>query len=266
MHDEMKARSRQVWGLGDYEPASRQLEPAAQNLVAALEITAGMTVLDVAAGHGNCAMAAARRGATVIATDFSPTMIERGSARTRAAGLDISWREADAAHLPFGDGSFDRVTSTFGAIFAPEQAEVAAELLRVTKPGGRVGMTAWTPDGMTASVLAVTRDYAPPPPGTPDPFRWGLPSEVAALFEPLGGIVATRRRAVTFRYDSWAAWRAEGDAHGMAVVARQTMDAEAYEEMRSRMQEVAAQFDDGRGASVAFDSEYLEIIVDKGRA
>ena len=264
MDDDIKERSRQIWSLGDYEPASRQLEPAARALIEALEVGPGLTLLDVAAGHGNCAVAAARRGATVTATDWSPAMLDRGRARTRAAGLDVSWQEADAANLPFPDASFDRVTSTFGAMFALEQEQVAAQLLRVTRPGGLIGMTAWTPEGLTARVLAVGRDYAPPRPADmPDPFRWGSAQEVAALFEPLGGQVRTRLAVVTFRYDSWDDWRRSSDAHGMAVLARQTMDPAAYEEMRDRMQLATAEFDHGEGGAVAFDSEYLEIIVRK---
>lgn len=262
--DDIKERSRQVWSLGDYEPASRQLEPAAEALIEALQVGPDSVVLDVAAGHGNCAIAAARRGAAVTATDWSPTMIERGSARTRATGLDVTWQEADAADLPFESASFDKVTSTFGAIFAMEQEETAAELLRVTRPGGLVGMTAWTPNGLTARVLAIGREYAPPrPAGVPDPFRWGSAQEVAAIFEPLGGAVTTRLSAVTFRYDSWDHWRSSSDAHGMSVVARQTMDPDTYAQMRDRMQQATAEFDQRQGDAVAFDSEYLEIIVRK---
>ena len=264
MDEEYKARSRDVWGLGDYAPASRQLEPAAVALVDALEVAPGMTLLDVAAGHGNCTLAAARRGATVLATDFSPTMIAAGSARTQAAGLDIVWQEADAAALPFDADRFDRVTSTFGAIFAAEQEQVAAELIRVLRPGGILGMTAWTPDGMTARTLALRREFGlTMPAGAPDPFRWGNPDEVAAIFAPLGCDVRVERRTLTFRYPSWEQWKADSDAHGMAVVARQNMDPDVYAAMRSRMQEVTAEFDYGEGDAVAFDSDYVEIIVRK---
>ena len=264
MPEELKARSRAIWSTGDYAPASRQLEPAAQSLVEALGVTAGMRVLDVAAGHGNCTVAAARRGAEVLATDFSPTMIAVGSERTRTAGLDVKWQEADAAALPFEDASFDRVTSTFGAIFAPEQEQVASELARVVRPGGLVGLTAWTPDGLTAKMLAVRSRFGTPlPAGAPDPFRWGNPDEVAALFAPLGCEVQTRRRAVTFRYDSWDQWQRDSQAHGMAVVARQTMPAGDYDEMLSAMQAATAEYNHGEGDAVAFDSDYLEITATK---
>ena len=262
MHDDIKARSAAIWGTGDYGPASRQLEPAAVALVEALGIGPGMRVLDVASGHGNCAIAAARAGASVVASDFSPRMIEIGSARTAAAGLDIAWQEADAADLPFEDASFDCVTSTFGAIFAPEQEAVGTEAVRVVRPGGMIGLTAWTADGMTARTLAVAREYGPPRPGdAPDPFLWGMPEVVQALFEPLGCSVRTRRRALTFRYASWAQWRADSEAHGMAVVAKQSMPPADFDAMRDRMRDITAEYNYGEGDAVVFDADYLEIIV-----
>lgn len=264
MHDELKQRSRAVWSAGNYEPTSRQLEPASEALVDALAVAPGQRVLDVAAGHGNCAMAAARRGATVIATDFSATMIAAGSARSARAGLDMAWKEADAAALPFGESSFDRVTSVFGAIFAPEQELVAAEVVRVVRPGGLVGLTAWTPDGLTARVLDVTKDFGPPRPAdAPNPFRWGDPEQVGEMFAALPCAVQTQRRTVTFRYPSWAEWQRGTEAHGMAVVARQTMEPAEYAEMRRRMQAATAEHDYGESGAVAFDADYLEIIVRK---
>ena len=262
VHDEYRERSRAVWSKGDYAPASRQLEPTSLSLVAALGITAGWSVLDVAAGHGNCAVAAARRGATVTATDFSPTMIAVGSARTQAEGLAVSWQEADATDLPFADGSFDAATSVMGAIFAPAHDRVAAELVRVVRPGGRVGMTAWTPDGLTAQMIQIGREFGRPMPAdAPDPFAWGSPEYVRSVFEPLGCDVEVQPRTLTFRYDSWDQWRRESEAHGMAVVARETMDPEVYQQMRDRMQAATAEHDYGEGDAVAFDSSYIEIIV-----
>ena len=264
MHEEWKARSRAIWSTGDYSPASRQLEPAAVALVESLEIAAGMRVLDVASGHGNCAVAAVRRGANVLATDFSPYMIKTGSERTRAAGLDVQWQEADAADLPFEDGSFDCVTSTFGAIFPPEQERVAAEAVRVLRPGGRLGFTAWTPDSLTVKILTIGREYTPPPPAdAPDPFRWGDPAHVAGLFEPLGVQVQAESRAVTFRYASWEQWRRDSNAHGMAVVMRDLMPPEVFEEMRRRQEAATAEHNHADGDAVAFDSAYPETIVTK---
>ena len=259
-----RERSAAVWGTGDYEPTSRQLEPASEALVESLGISAGHDVLDVAAGHGNCALAAARRGARVTATDFSPAMLEAGRRRSQSAGVNVQWQEADAADLPFADGSFDRVTSVFGAIFALEQEQAAAEAVRVLRTGGRFGMTAWTPDGLTASTIAVGRRYGPPPPpGAPDPFRWGDPDEAAAIFAPFGCAVDVRRRTITFRYASWEDWAAATEGHGYAVVARQTMPAEAYAQMRDEMRAAVAAHNHAMDGGVAYDSDYVELLVTK---
>lgn len=262
MFEELKERSRVVWSTGDYAPTSRQLEPVSAALVEALAITTGHRVLDVAAGHGNCALAAARRGASVIASDFSPVMIETGRARTQAHDLDITWQEADAADLPFDDDRFDRVTSVFGAIFAPEQERVAAECVRVVRPGGAVGLTAWTPDGLTGRVVAAMSEFAPPPDGeVPDPLRWGRADGVLAIFSGLPCEVRTRRRTATFRYPSWDDWEHGTSAHGMSVVRRRTMAPERYEAMRRTVREITAEHDYGEDGSVVFDSDYLEITV-----
>lgn len=269
MHDEFKARSLAVWSTGDYSPTSQQLEPASVALVESLGIgaTPGLLVLDVAAGHGNCAVAAARAGASVVATDFSPQMVAVGSARTEREGLPVVWQEADAAALPFDPESFDRVTSVFGAIFAPEQEAVAQELVRVVRRGGSIGMTAWTPDGLMAQVIQAGREFSPPPPPDvpppPNPFRWGEEAEVHALFEALGCEVQTTHRAQTFRYSSWDEWRESSEAHGMSVIARQQMDPQNYERMVQTMQRLSAEHDYGENGAVAFDSDYLEIVVRK---
>lgn len=258
---ELKARSRAVWDTGDYGPTGRQLEPASERLVEALGIAPGQDVLDVAAGHGNCAVAAARRGATVTATDFAPGMVRIGLARTGQLGLPVTWREADAAVLPFADGSFDRVTSVFGAIFAPEQERVAAELARVTRAGGVVGLTAWPPDGYPARVIGAIREHGPPPPpGVPDPLDWGRPDRAIELLETAGCRVRVRRRTLTFRFPSWEAWQAGLEAHGMAVVARQNMAPDRYEALLADLRAVAEESNRGRDGAVACPAEYLEIL------
>ncbi len=262
--EEFKARSREVWGTGDYGPTSRQLEPASQVLLDTLEVGPADRVLDVAAGHGNCALAAARRGASVVASDFSPVMLAAGEGRTAAAGVDVQWRQADAAGLPFGDGSFDAVTSVFGAIFAPEQADVAAELARVTAPGGRFGLTAWTPDGVIARMLAAGgRSEESGPDASvddrPDPLAWGDASRVGDLFAELPCDVELTERRLQFHYPSWDVWRRDIGAHGMAVVARQTMSADDYERMLAEMRAVVEDVARVDAEGVTYDAEYLEL-------
>ncbi|MBW3620431.1 MAG: class I SAM-dependent methyltransferase [Actinobacteria bacterium] len=261
---EMKERSRNVWGLGDYSPTGRQLEPVSVALVESLGIGAGHRVLDVAAGNGNCALAAARAGASVVASDFSPVMIERGRERTVAAEVDVAWEEADAAALPFEDGAFDRVTSVFGAIFAPEQELTARELARVTAPGGVMGMTAWTVDGLIARMIRELRpsDAPAPPEDAPDPMAWGDPDHVERLFADVAGELSIARRTVTFSYASWDQWRRDFGVHGMMVVMKNELPPEEFEALLSQARDFVA--GEGRvdGDGVAYDAEYLEIRVD----
>lgn len=259
--DAIKVRSRAVWASGDYAPTSRQLEPVSEALVAALGIGPDERVLDVAAGHGNCAIAAARRGVEVVASDFSPEMIEHGRARTEAAGLDISWREADAADLPFLDGGFDRVTSVFGAIFAPEQEAVAAELSRVTAPGGVVGLTAWPPDGVIGRMVRIVRRYGPPrPDGLPDPMAWGDPGHAETLFRSTGCDLTFTSRTVTWSYRSWEDWRRALEAHGLLVGLRETLPEDEYAEMLTEVRSHIADHADAGDAGVSYETEYLEIL------
>ena len=154
-HGQLKQTTKAVWSLGDYRPIARLLEPAAHELVQACRIGAGQDVLDVAAGNGNCALAAARRGAWVVASDLTPALVQLGRARTQAAGLAIGWVEADAEQLPFAAGRFDCVTSVFGAMFAPRPEVVAAELFRILRSGGILGMANWTPKSFGKQLVDV---------------------------------------------------------------------------------------------------------------
>src|SRR5215218_3020089 len=151
-----------MWGLGDYAQLSEALRPAANALADACAVSAGQEVLDVAAGDGNFALACAREGARVVASDISPGMVERGKARAEAEGYDVEWVEADAEELPFEDGRFECVGSVFGAVMAPRPDVVAQELFRVVRPGNTVGLAAWAPDGISQEMFSIGRKYAPP--------------------------------------------------------------------------------------------------------
>jgi SAM-dependent methyltransferase len=169
----VKDIQKRMWSLGDYRELARQFEPTAAALVEACGVGPGMEVLDVAAGTGNLAVAAARRGARVVASDLTPRMVELGQQRSAAEGLDIEWREADAEDLPFEDGRFDVAASTFGAMFAPRPQVAATELFRVVRSGGTVGMANWTPQGYLGRQIDLASGYAPPPPGEiSSPLAW----------------------------------------------------------------------------------------------
>jgi ubiquinone/menaquinone biosynthesis C-methylase UbiE len=181
---ELKAATRAAWALGDYHRfAKATVWERGTELVEACEVRAGQRVLDVAAGTGNTAIRAAEAGAQVIASDLTPENFEAGRREARASGVELEWVEADAEALPFADGEFDVVTSSFGAIFAPDHQAVADEMLRVCRPGGTIGMLNFTPEGLFTDFLEVFAPYVPPPPqGARSPALWGSEEHVRELF------------------------------------------------------------------------------------
>src|SRR3954453_15175156 len=180
---QLKERMKDFWALGKYPEVAKRFVPAADALVAACDIGPGDRVLDVAAGDGNVAVAAARTGARVTASDFAPSLLAAGRARTEAQGLDIRWDEDHAGALPYADGAFDAVTSAFGLMFAPRPEVAIAEAFRVVRPGGVVGLTAWTPDGFPGQITALMGEYLPVPMGNDRPIDWGIETTVRRRLE-----------------------------------------------------------------------------------
>lgn len=181
---ELKAKHRTMWGWGDYpEMVETFLLPLGPVLVDAAGIKDGERVLDVAAGTGNASIPAAQKGASVVASDLTPPLLEAGKKRADALGVQLQWREADAENLPFEDGEFDVVMSSIGVMFAPHHQAAADELVRVCKPGGRIALLSWTPEGMLGDLFATMRPFAPPPPpGAQPPPLWGSEEHLSELF------------------------------------------------------------------------------------
>ena len=181
---ELKARHRKMWAAGDYPSMVETfLLPLGPRLVDACGIGEGMRVLDVAAGTGNASIVAAQRGANVTASDLTPELLDAGRARAEAEGVELEWVEADAENLPFEDASYDVVMSSIGAMFAPHHEDVAAELVRVCRPGGTIGLLSWTPEGMIGALFRVMGPFAPPPPpGAQPPPLWGSEDHLRELF------------------------------------------------------------------------------------
>src|SRR4051812_48684964 len=181
---ELKARHRAMWASGDYASMVETfLLPLGPRLVEASGIGPGQRVLDVAAGSGNASIVAAQRGARVTASDLTPELLDAGRRRASAVGVELEWVEGDAERLPFDDGSFDVVTSSIGAMFAPHHRDVADELVRVCAPGGTIGLLSWTPDGMIGSLFRTMGPFAPPPPpGAQPPPLWGSEDHLRDLF------------------------------------------------------------------------------------
>jgi ubiquinone/menaquinone biosynthesis C-methylase UbiE len=195
---------RATWRLGDYHRfARKQMWEVGPVLVAACGISPGQRVLDVAAGTGNVAIPAAETGADVVASDLTPELFDAGRRESAARGVELEWVEADAQALPFADEDFDVVTSSFGAIFAPDHQRVADEFLRVCRPGGTIGMANFTPEGLAAQFFAVLGEYMPPPPaGASSPLQWGTEEHVRNLFGDRVEAVETVRKEYVERAPS----------------------------------------------------------------
>jgi SAM-dependent methyltransferase len=192
----LKARHRAMWAMGDYDAVATQVIPAlGPVLVDAIGIRPGERVLDVAAGSGNASLPAARAGANVVASDLTPELLDHGRAHAAAEGLAIDWHEGDAEALPYDDGSFDVAMSVVGIMFAPRHQASADELTRVTRPGGRVGIISWTPEGFIGQMFATMKPYAPPPPpGAQPPPLWGREEHVRGLLgDRVTDVAATTR-------------------------------------------------------------------------
>jgi ubiquinone/menaquinone biosynthesis C-methylase UbiE len=198
----LKMRQQGAWSSGDYAVVGTTLQIVGEQLCEALDLRPGQKVLDVAAGNGNVTLAAARRWCDVVSTDYVPSLLERGRLRAAAEGLSVEFREADAEALGFVDGSFDVVVSTFGVMFAPDHDKAAAELVRVCKRGGKIGLANWTPEGFIGQLFKVLGKYLPPPAGTKPPPLWGSRARVTEMFGPASLSIKAESRMFAFRYRS----------------------------------------------------------------
>jgi ubiquinone/menaquinone biosynthesis C-methylase UbiE len=217
-------------------------------------------VLDVAAGDGNFALACAREGASVVASDLSPVMVERGAERSQGEGYEVEWVEADAEELPFADGRFDCVGSVFGAMIAPRPRVAAQEMFRVVRPGNTVGMTAWTPDGVATELFRVARAYASVDPDAPRIEEWGREDTVRERFDGLANSIEMERRAIPWGASSPERFMALMERHApMQAVAKERMPAADYARMAAEQLALVRGWAGGDGP-VAVDAEYLLIV------
>lgn len=198
----IKAKQQMTWSSGDFGQIGVRLQIVGETLCEAVDLHAGERVLDVAAGNGNASLAAARRFARVTSTDYVPSLLEQGRRRAEADRLEIAFEVADAEALPFPDASFDVALSTFGVMFAPNQERAAAQLTRVVKPGGRIGLASWTPEGFIGKLFEVTGSFVPPPRDLRSPMAWGSEPRLVGLFGPAAANIQTVRRVCNFRYAS----------------------------------------------------------------
>ena len=199
---QVKRRQQQMWASGDFHAVATLIQPIADTLVDTADLQAGWRVLDVATGSGNAAIAAARLGADVVGIDYVPALLARGRIRAQAEGVKIDLIEGDAEAIPFTDGSFDAVLSVFGSMFAPDHQRAADELTRVVRPGGRIALAAWTPDGFIGEMLKVVAAHVKPPAGVASPILWGEKQYVSDRLGDRISSIACNERTFTYRFRS----------------------------------------------------------------
>jgi len=258
----IKTRQNAAWASGDYARIGTTLQVTGESLAEAMDLAPDSSVLDVAAGNGNATLAFARRWCDVTSTDYVDTLLARGRARAEAEGLHVTWEMADAEHLPYADASFDAVVSTFGVMFAPDQRSAAAEMLRVCRPGGRIGMANWTPESFIGQVFRTLGRHVPPPAGLSSPAQWGNRSWIEASFGPQASAIAITDRDFIFRYRSpqhFVAFFREW--YGPVHKAFLALDEAGRAALEADLIALVGQFNTARDGSMRVPSAYAEIVV-----
>jgi ubiquinone/menaquinone biosynthesis C-methylase UbiE len=259
----IKSRQQVAWGSGDYAIIGTTLQIVGEMLCEAVDLRSTQRVLDVAAGNGNATLAAARRFADVVSTDYVGALLERGRERAKADRLTVTFREADAEALPFEDASFDVVLSTFGVMFTPDQAQAAHELTRVCRPGGKIGLANWTPDGFIGQLFKTIGKYVPPAPGVKSPVLWGSKAHLDTLFGSQTPVAAQSKNFV-FRYKSPAHWiEIFRTYYGPVVKAFAAIDPEAREALEVELYALLDKFNVAKDGTLVVPSEYLEVVITK---
>jgi len=260
----IKQRQQATWASGDFAVIGTTLQIVGEALAEAVDVRAGDRVLDVAAGNGNATLAAARRFAQVTSTDYVPALLDKGRDRARAEGLSVQFRVADAEDLPFDDGSFDVVLSTFGAMFTPDHARPAREMLRVLRDGGRIGLANWTPEGFIGRLFKVIGTYLPPPAGLRSPALWGTESHIVELFGTRAAQIQCQRRHFNFRYRSPAHWvQVFRDFYGPTHKAFAALDEVARPALERDITALLDEMNIAGAGSLVVPGEYLEVVITK---
>jgi ubiquinone/menaquinone biosynthesis C-methylase UbiE len=258
----IKQVQQRVWSEGDFAAIGTHQVLVGERLCERLDVFPDERVLDVACGSGNASLAAARRAwGNTTGLDYVPELLARGRERAAAEGLEVDFVEGDAERLPFEDASFDVVTSTFGAMFAPNQQRAADELLRVCRPGGRIGMANWTPEGYVGAMFSTVSEHAPPPPGVDPPSLWGTKERLRELFgERISGLRANRQTQ-TYRYRSFEHFLEFFRTYfGPMKVAFERVGPDGADDLVTDLRALVARFDRGGERAMIVDAEYLEVV------
>jgi ubiquinone/menaquinone biosynthesis C-methylase UbiE len=261
----VKSRQQSTWASGDFSVVASRIVFQAEHLCETADLQAGWRVLDVATGSGNAAIAAARRGCEVVGVDFVPALLEHGRVRAEAEHLDVVFVDGDAEDLPFLDASFDAVISIYGVMFAPDHQKAASELIRVCRPGGRIALASWTPDGFIGKTFRVFSRYLPPSPGLQPPVRWGDEAYLESLFGGVAASMANHPRTAVFRFRS-----AEENVdffrtyYGPTLRAFESLEPSRRESLRNDLLALARRYDRNGGIGpIAITGDYLETVIDR---
>jgi len=259
----IKQRQQATWASGDFGIIGTTLSIVGESLCEAVDVCAGERVLDVAAGNGNATLAAAHRFADVTSTDYVPHLLEQGKRRAEAERLAVKFEIADAENLPYAGASFDVVLSTFGVMFAPDQQRAAREMLRVTKPGGRIGLANWTPEGFVGDMFRTMAKFIAPPAGVASPMLWGTPKRLGELFGGGAREIRAARRDFVFRYRSAGHFiQIFRDYYGPTHKAFAALDAARQEALHAALAELLGRWNRaGARDALLVPGEYLEIVV-----
>jgi ubiquinone/menaquinone biosynthesis C-methylase UbiE len=257
----VKGRQQAMWASGDFAVIGTTLQIVGELLCEGVDLQAGERVLDVAAGNGNATLAAARRFGIVTSTDYVPALLERGRRRVEAEGFDVAFKVADAEDLPYPDASFNVVLSTFGVMFAPDHRQSARELMRVCRPGGRIGLASWTPEGFLGQLFRVVAAYVPPIPGVHSPLLWGTVAHIQNLFEGAATIAHTPR-LFAFRYRSPEHWvEVFRTYYGPVHKAFASLDSAKQAALEADLVALLRQSHRGAGPGLVVPAEYLETVI-----
>ena len=260
----LKAKQQTAWSSGDYAVVGTTLQIVGERLAEAMDLHAGQTVLDVAAGNGNVTLAAARRWCEVTSTDYVEPLLVRGRMRAEAEGLQVKFQVADAENLPFADACFDAVVSTFGAMFSPDQDRTSAEMIRVCRSGGRIGLANWTPESFVGQLFKTIGKYLPPPAGVKSPAVWGTRSWVETTFAPAAFTLAAEPRHFNFRYHSPQHFLdIFRSYYGPVLKAFEALDDADRKGLSCDIIDLIGRYNTSGDKTMVVPSEYLEVIVTK---
>lgn len=260
----VKQRQRTAWSSGDYAVVGTTLQIVGEQLVEAMDLRSGQTVLDVAAGNGNVTLAAARRWCDVTSTDYVDALLERGRERAKAERLPVRFKQADAESLPFPDGAFDAVVSTFGVMFTADQDRAAAELLRVCRPGGKIGLANWTPGGFVGQMFKVIGKHLPPPAGVKSAALWGTRERLEEMFGKAARSITVEPRTFNFRYRSPEHFvDVFREYYGPMLKAFEAIDDAGKAALTHDIVDLIGRMNTSGDATMVVPSEYLEVVITK---